>query len=336
MHDLASKFDISENELSGIFAELERSGMINFHAPSTGTDCVKMLAPRTAVNRLNIDFNKINERYLFAQRKLELMRDFVFSNDCRFRFILEYFSESIEGYSCKKCDNCHSPSITDASIQYLNEIVLKTLKDFEDGLNEPSLFTLLTGTSKSPEFKKNNQYGICRQYKRHELFPVLHALEMQGFIKRSVKEKKKLLLTNKGLLTLVKTGAVEVEGEINHYEENLELYHQLRELRTNAAAKFNQSPFLICSDELLREIALIRPDVKYELLQIPGFHDRMYNKFGDEILETIKEFKRTHSKAESGTDGKQNASLAGNLEETYRMVKDGYQLKEIAELRKNE
>lgn len=329
--ELAEKYDLSEDELVNQLTELDRSGIIALSLPSLGTDSAKLLSPRTAANRLNINFKKINEQYLFAQRKLERMRDFIFTGDCRFNYILQYFSENISDYKCKKCDNCHTPVVTDASIQYLNEIILKTLKEFEEGLTELNLFNLLTGNSKSAAYLKVPQFGVCRQYKRHEIFPVIHALEQQGLIKHSSQKKKNLQLTNKGVMQLIKTGVVTNETAAIHYEENLELYNLLWELRTKAAAKFNQSVHLICSDELLREVVLIAPDTKAALLQIPGFHERMYNKFGDEILEIINEFKLRHIPGRTSSD---IPELAQNLEETYRLMKDGYELKDIASLRK--
>ena len=57
----------------------------------------------------------------------------------------------------------------------------------------------------------------------------------------------------------------------------------------------------------------------------------MYNKFGDEVLEIISEFKLHHA---PGKVQSETHELAQNLEETYRLVKEGYQLKDIAGLRK--
>jgi ATP-dependent DNA helicase RecQ len=331
INELAERNDISEEELINQLTELDRSGIVALSLPSLGSDSAKLLSPRTAANRLNINFKKINEQYLFAQQKLDRMRDFIFTGDCRFNYILQYFSENVSDYKCNKCDNCHSPVVTDASIQYLNEIILKTLKEFEESLTELNLFNLLTGNSSSTAYKKIPQFGVCRQYKRHELFPVIHALEQQGLLKHSSQKKKNVQLTNKGMMLLIKTGVVTDSSVAVRYEENLELYNLLRELRTKAAAKFNQSIHLICSDELLREIVLIAPDTKAELMQIPGFHERMYNKFGDEVLEIINEFKLKHAPGHAKSD---TPELSQNLEETYRLVKEGYPLKDIAALRK--
>ena len=40
------------------------------------------------------------------QKKIDLMVDYVFTNDCRFKYILKYFGENVDDYSCNKCDNC--------------------------------------------------------------------------------------------------------------------------------------------------------------------------------------------------------------------------------------
>ncbi len=52
------------------------------------------------------------------------------------------------------------------------------------------------------------------------------------------------------------------------YDNELYLFNQLREVRKKAAERFLQSGYLICPDNVLREVARLQPKNKYELLSI--------------------------------------------------------------------
>ncbi|MBI2418808.1 MAG: HRDC domain-containing protein [Ignavibacteriales bacterium] len=140
------------------------------------------------------------------------------------------------------------------------------------------------------------------------------------------------MITNKGLEFLKEHGLVEEKKPVVDYEQNLELFHMLKEVRAKTAAKFNQQPFLICPDETIREIISRKPDTKFTLMGIPGFTERMYNKIGEDILKTIEEFSLLY-----GNDGKRvnkENALASELEPVLKMVKEGYSMQEIAKLTK--
>ncbi len=74
--------------------------------------------------------------------------------------------------------------------------------------------------------------------------------------------------------------------ENKNYENNLELYNKLREERNLAAKKFSQQAEIICSDNILRNIAKIKPTSPSELLSIEGFNQRMFNKIGSEFIRS--------------------------------------------------
>ncbi len=81
-----------------------------------GMKTVKLLQPRVKKENLRLNYKLINELYLFAHEKLEKMRAFVYVNECRFKYLLDYFGQKTENYICGKCDNCttinHSESLT--------------------------------------------------------------------------------------------------------------------------------------------------------------------------------------------------------------------------------
>ncbi len=50
---------------------------------------------------------------------------------------------------------------------------------------------------------------------------------------------------------------------------------------------------MICNDEFLREVVKKKPAGKFEFLAIKGANTRLWNKFGEDVISTIINFKRT-------------------------------------------
>ena len=61
------------------------------------------------------------------------MVDFVYTDACRFKFILDYFGEDTHDYTCGKCDKCLSEDgISIGSSEYIKEIILRGLNELGD------------------------------------------------------------------------------------------------------------------------------------------------------------------------------------------------------------
>jgi hypothetical protein len=91
-----------------------------------------------------------------------------------------------------------------------------------------------------------------------------------------------------------------------------------------------QTVFLICPDDVLQKIIEKKPVTETEMLTVPGFNQRIYNKVGREFLEEIKEFKRSRETLSSGD----SSPLDDGPAKTAKLLEQGYNFKEIAELRK--
>jgi ATP-dependent DNA helicase RecQ len=114
------------------------------------------------------------------------------------------------------------------------------------------------------------------------------------------------------------------------YENDLKLFNLLRQIRKEAAEKFNQKPNLICPDEVMRTITKLKPSTHSELLNINGFNNRMFNKIGEEFLNTLKEFKTS----EDLSKRLKNKNLPDNINQVLELVQKKYSLQDIASLTK--
>ena len=326
---LCQKLDIGEIDLEETLIILDNLGIISYKR-SLAKENVMLSVPRVETSRLMIDYKKINENYLHLQKKIESMVDFVYSNDCRFRYILKYFGEDVTNYKCGKCDKCTGEEqLSDSTSEYLKEIVLRSISEIQETLNEQTIISILLGSEKSIKYQKYEAFGSCVNYSKSDLKIILNSLRETGVINKNPGNNRGISL-NKNLKQKFQTDNTNKpkENEFVDYEKNLELFNRLRDIRARAAKRFLQSADLICPDKILREIAIQKPLSEQALISITGFSKRMFNKIGKEFLEILK------SETDELNETKQNEKMPSSIKETYKLLKKGYDLKNLASLRK--
>lgn len=326
IYNISNLLGVSEESLAESLIVLDNLGIISYR-PSIEKETVLLTVPRLEKDRLQLNYKKINEAYLNSKQKLDKMIDFVFTNECRFKYILNYFGEKAEGYKCGKCDNCSTTKqISDSAIDYISEIILKTLAESGRQLPETSVIKIIRGEKEKESFEKFESFGAASNYGNNEIKIVIQNLLSKKLIIRTQGGNKFLELTKDGLEQTEELQ--QVVPVTNSYDADLGLFHALREARKNASQKFMQTQYLICPDEVLRSIAKEKPKSKTALAGIEGFNNRMMNKVGNDFLEVIN----TYSAGD--TSKKVNREIPGNIKETYNMIQKKYSLREIAQLRK--
>jgi ATP-dependent DNA helicase RecQ len=330
--NLANKFQIPEQSFSDSLNILDNMGIISFHQ-AIAKDTVVLTSPRVNAENLNLNYKLINESYLNSQLKLDKMLEFVFTNECRFKNILNYFGENVTDYKCGKCDNCTSAGkLKDSSTAYLSEIILETLEEANEEIPENFLVNLLRGekTKESAAFFKH--FGACKNFSTAEIKGVLADQVSKRKILKSLGKRNYLSLPRADKDKTEKvTDARRLNQDTKNYDDELYLFNQLREARKKAADRFMQSGYLICPDSVLREVAKFQPKSKFELMNINGFNSRMFNKLGNDFLEIISSYKPSASQK---TETKVKRELPQNIVETKKLLQKKYTLKEIADTRK--
>ena len=320
--DLSGNLDLTIPEIDEALITLDNLGVITYRK-SPANEAVLLTSPRIPVERLNINYKRINEGYLHSQRKLDQMVEYVYTGECRFRYILNYFGEEVESYNCGKCDRCTLGEIVPESVrEYIAEIILRTLRHLNGKTTQKVLLDILKGKTAETGLIKLNTFGSCRNYDLNDLKTVIQELISQ---KKLSKEGSAITIKEEQLLFIEDNEEV-LFNDPSGYESDLELFNLLREARTKASKKFVQAAYLICPDDILREISRIRPVYKQALLSIKGFSNRMFNKIGEDFLELIKSF--------SAANKDEEKELPSNIKETYLLLKKGYDLTGIASMRK--
>jgi ATP-dependent DNA helicase RecQ len=329
---LAKRLGYREPDIEETLNILDNLGIITYSKPFS-KESVVLTSPRIDSKRLRLDYQNINESYLTQQKKVEQIVDYVYSNDCRFKYILNYFGEDVSNYKCGKCDRCKiEEEIPGETIEYVKEILLRTLNEKKIPLTESSLISIVRGSSRIAKYKFYDTYGCCVNYGKNDVKIVLHDLLTGGFTARN-QDNNILFITKPGIDFLITKGLIKEDGKKPaKFEENLELFNLLRDARAQAAKKFMQTGYLICPDEVLREVAEKRPKERHELLSINGFNNRMFNKLGKGLLEIVNEF--LNRKEQINISEAEARTIPQNIKETNNLLLKGYTLKDIASLRK--
>lgn len=324
----SNELNITLNELTKTLTTLENFGIISFYQ-SLAKDNVQMLAARIPSKNLRLNFKRINESFLNQHTKVEKMSELVHITDCRFKFILNYFGEDISNYRCGRCDNCTTiVQLHPNTTQYISELILRTLFESKEELNERNIISILRGTVKKEKYSMINTFGICRNYDVSEIRTVIFETISNKLISKTMKDY--LNLTEKGFEKIKQLGLHKIEAPKDNYEDNLELFNRLREVRQAASNKFLQTPNLICPDDVLSRIAQKKPGNRDEFLSVKGTNERMFNKIGAEVIEIVL----ASSPPKDGDLIKNSMKkIPSSIAETYNLIKQGYPLKDVASIR---
>ncbi|GJQ85483.1 hypothetical protein Trydic_g23073 [Trypoxylus dichotomus] len=131
----------------------------------------------------------------------------------------------------------------------------------------------------------------------------------------------------------------DIEDEIQK-EERMKIYRKLLAKRTELAFALDCMPYMIASNEILMNLAQLRPRTVGEIkqLKLDGFTEVKINKFGAEFVEVIRLLCPIENKksiedivTEHPID---NIKFTSTVEATYTMFRKGKTIEDIASERK--
>lgn len=327
--NLSIKYSIETKTIEDSLTQLNEIGIIEYNAPIQ-SPYINLTIPRVDSKSLRFNFSDIEKQKKYSLAKIDDVINYVYYEDCRFSYILKYFGQSENNYKCGKCDNCRGEQgITTSTIEFLEEVILKTIHESFQRIRERNLHGVLTGKTNSDRFRTISTFGTCTHFSKHEIESSLSSLIDKDYVKNI---NNLLVLTEKGINTFTKYKAEEEVTDTNkeQYELNVELFNRLRDIRKDCAIKFSQTANIICPDEVLRNIALIKPKTPETLLNIEGFNQRMYYKIGNEFLLCINTFIKDKSLDVNDYFETKSNEFPETLKETYVLLKKEYTISEIA------
>ncbi|KAI4461674.1 dna helicase recq family member [Holotrichia oblita] len=128
----------------------------------------------------------------------------------------------------------------------------------------------------------------------------------------------------------------DVEGDTQK-EERMKIYRKLLAKRTDLAFCLDCMPYMIASNEILMNLAQLRPRSVDALkqLKLDGFTEAKINKFGEEFVQVIRQLcppaERKSIKDILNEFPIDDTKLTPSIEITYSMFKSGKTVEEIAD-----
>jgi ATP-dependent DNA helicase RecQ len=160
LNDLAGMSGWPEKKIIQLLKSASDSRIIELEEP-TNHKKVFLQNERVKPETLSLNVRNLEQLRENAINKLKTMSDFVYYDECRFKYILDYFGEDSEGYECGNCDSCRGESkIASTSNSYIEEIVIRTLHDLKGSIKSTDLVKLLLGNSRHPGMISNPNFGI--------------------------------------------------------------------------------------------------------------------------------------------------------------------------------
>ena len=152
------------------------------------SDCI-LFFRLSDMNTNNYHINQISN-VVYRNRMMELtkaMKNYVFSSECRRKYILEYFSEEYKKPNCGACDNCfNKKEIVLQDFAKEAKQIFDTLTLLDGYFGSTMLILILRGSKNKqikPKFTKSPLYGSLSNKKEAWLKNLITLLINDNFIK---------------------------------------------------------------------------------------------------------------------------------------------------------
>ncbi|MCY7909519.1 DNA helicase RecQ [Bacillus inaquosorum] len=259
------------------------------------SECVLLFSPQDImVQRFLIEQSEHEEKQKQDLKKLRQMVDYCHTEDCLQRFILMYFGEK-EPDACGQCGNC-TDTRTAHDLTREAQMVLSCIIRMKERFGKTMVAQVLVG-SKNKKVLENgfsglSTYGILKHQSVGEISDFIEFLISDDFIRMSDGTFPTLFVSSKGRNVLKGELSVTRKEALKAVAitENDELFERLRMVRKEIAAEQGVPPFVVFSDQTLKEMSGKQPVNDEELLSIKGVGEQKRAKYGRLFLQEIQAY----------------------------------------------
>lgn len=256
------------------------------------SEAVLLFSPKDAqiqqyfIEQSEADITYQQSEYL----KLREMTQYAHTEGCLQRFILRYFGE--EGVDCGRCSNClDTRESVDITVEA--QKVLSCVKRMNESFGRSLVGKVLTGSKDQKvlqwKFEQLSTYGLMKEWSLKEVVQLIDFLTAEEYLLASKGQFPLLSLSPTGIDVLLgKKKVWRKQLIVKQIVEDDELFNKLRELRSDLADEKNLPPYVIFSDQTLKEMVEKQPDSSLEFLQIKGVGQNKLDKYGELFMTTIK------------------------------------------------
>ncbi|PRT31536.1 DNA helicase RecQ [Bacillus wiedmannii] len=296
------------------------------------------------VQRFLIDQSTGESRFSNELEKLQNMTDYCHTEQCLQSFILQYFGEEPKE-DCGRCGNC-TDDRESIDVTRESQMVLSCMIRTNQRFGKQMIAQVLTGSKNKKVIEFNFHtlptYGLLSNRSVKEVSEFIEFLISDELIAVEHGTYPTLKVTEKGKEVLLgKENVLRKERvETRQIVQDHPLFEVLREVRREIAQGEGVPPFVIFSDQTLKDMCAKMPQSDSELLTVKGIGEHKLVKYGSHFLQAVQHFIKDNPnyaetvKTEVVTERKKSGKASANSHlETYEMYKQGIDLDEIAKER---
>ncbi|ALC52641.1 DNA helicase RecQ [Bacillus thuringiensis] len=296
------------------------------------------------VQRFLIDQSTGESRFSNELEKLQNMTDYCHTEQCLQSFILQYFGEEPKE-DCGRCGNC-TDNRESIDVTRESQMVLSCMIRTNQRFGKQMIAQVLTGSKNKKVIEFNFHtlptYGLLSNRSVKEVSEFIEFLISDELIAVEHGTYPTLKVTEKGKEVLFgKENVLRKERvETRQIVQDHPLFEVLREVRKEIAQGEGVPPFVIFSDQTLKDMCVKMPQSDSELLTVKGIGEHKLVKYGSHFLQAVQHFIEENPnyaetiKTEVVSERKKSGKASANSHlETYEMYKQGIDLNEIAKER---
>lgn len=307
--------------------------------------CILLYASQDVqVQRFLIDQSTGESRFSNELEKLQNMTDYCHTEQCLQSFILQYFGEEPKE-DCGRCGNC-TDNRESIDVTRESQMVLSCMIRTNQRFGKQMIAQVLTGSKNKKVIEFNFHtlptYGLLSNRSVKEVSEFIEFLISDELIAVEHGTYPTLKVTEKGKEVLLgKENVLRKERvETRQIVQDHPLFEVLREVRKEIAQGEGVPPFVIFSDQTLKDMCAKMPQSDSELLTVKGIGEHKLVKYGSHFLQAVQHFIEENPnyaetiKTEVVSERKKSGKTSANSHlETYEMYKQGIDLDEIAKER---
>lgn len=275
-------------DLESYYQEAGRAGRDGL--PS---EAILLFAPADLqIRRFFIDQSEGDDAYKQNEyRKLQVMNQYANTGDCLQQFILQYFGQASP--PCGQCSNCRDDrEAVDVTLdaQKALSCVVRMHGRYGKGLIADVLAGSKSRRLTQLGLEQLSTYGLLSSWWKKDISGFIDFLTADGYLMPQGGQYPTLGLTElgaqvlRGEATVMRKQAVKARQSLPVDDE---LFQQLRSLRYDLAQKQGVPPYVIFSDETLRQLCLLRPQTEAQMLNVKGVGQVKVDKYGALFLEAL-------------------------------------------------
>jgi ATP-dependent DNA helicase RecQ len=268
----------------------------------------KLMQKSVAESQADVDPHYLESAY----RHLADMEAYCRPFGCRHKSLVEYFGQKFESENCGACDLCLGEAEPVADGQTIAKKILSCVYRVQERFGAGHVTSVLRGAKIAAIRERGHDqlstYGLLAEHSDAELRDFIQQLVGQGALEQAGNEYPVLKLNaaswdvmkDRRAARLVATpmgggpaeegkGSSRKRGSAAESWEGVDrdLFEELRELRLELAGKKKVPPYVIFSDNTLRELARARPSSLEGMRLLYGIGEAKLRDYGAEVLDRI-------------------------------------------------